>query len=57
MRSNLLATAIAIGLGFAAVAPARAADDTHLDHGDSPSSVASKTSPQNDKAAWRRLCS
>ena len=28
MRSNLLATAIAIGLGFAAVAPARAADDT-----------------------------
>ena len=28
MRSNLLATAIAIGLGFAAVAPAHAADDT-----------------------------
>ncbi|MFT3898395.1 MAG: porin [Thermomonas sp.] len=28
MRSNLLATAIAIGLGLAAVAPAHAADDT-----------------------------
>lgn len=28
MRSNLLATAIVIGLGLAAVAPARAADDT-----------------------------
>lgn len=28
MRSNLLATAIAIGLGFASAAPARAADDT-----------------------------
>src|SRR5690348_14210944 len=28
MRSNLLASAIAIGLGIAAVAPAHAADDT-----------------------------
>jgi hypothetical protein len=28
MRSNLLATAIAVGLGLAAAAPARAADDT-----------------------------
>ncbi|GAA5006760.1 carbohydrate porin [Pseudoluteimonas lycopersici] len=28
MRSNLLASAIAVGLGLAAVAPARAADDT-----------------------------